>query len=311
MYLINKRGEKGIMKLSTILKSLDKELKFEARNEIDFGHMGLASMLYEGTLCTFIDDPKYINEIINKNVIIITTREIAKNIQFPVIIVENPRICFFRLHNYLVKYKHPEYIRGEFNTQIGKDSTISKLACVENKNVIIGNNVLIEEFVSIKANTVIGDNTIIRAGTVIGGEGFEAKRMNEGILPVTHAGGVIIENDVEIKYNTCIDKALYPWDNTVISEGCKIDNLIHIAHAVKISKETLIAASALIGGRSIIGKQVWIGAGATISNNISVGDGAKISIGSVVTKNVNSGQRVSGNFAIDHSKFLNHMKIIR
>jgi len=299
------------MKLSDILRQLDKKLVFEAINEIDFDYMGLCGARQEGTLCTFVDDPQYLNEVDNDHVIIITTREIAEQSGLPAIIIENPRISFFRVHNYLAKNKIPEYVRGDFDTQIGQNCTISKQAYIEDKNIVIGNNVQIEEFVSIKANTVIYDNSILRAGTVIGGEGFEAKRMNEGILPVIHIGGVIIEENVEIKYNTCIDKAVYPWDNTVISKDCKIDNLIHIAHAVKIGKESLIAASSLIGGRSIIGEKVWIGAGSTISNNIIVGDGAKISIGSVVTKNVGIGQRVSGNFAVDHNKYLEFIKSIR
>lgn len=297
------------MRVSRILEKMNIESR--TKDEIEFDFMGLNTAVYQGTLCTFIDNPKYLDEIKNKSVIIITTDEIAENSRLPAVIVESPRICFFKLHNYLVQNNNPEYARKKFDTTIGKQCEISNLAHIESKNIIIGNNVKIEEFVSIKENTVIGDNVTIRSGSVIGSEGFEEKRTKEGILPIIHAGGVKIESNVEIQHNVCVDKAVYPWDDTVIGRDCKLDNLIHIGHAAKIKKETLIAANSLVGGRTMVGERVWIGVSATISNNIIIGDDAKINIGAVVTKNVNDGQTVSGNFAIEHDRFLDFIKSIR
>ena len=132
----------------------------------------------------------------------------------------------------------------------------------------IGNNVVIEEFVSIKENTIIGDNCVIRAGSIIGGEGFEHKRNGEDVLSVKHLGGVIIEDNVEFQQGNFVDKAIYPWDDTIIGENSKTDNNVHIAHADKIGKRVFIAASTCIAGRVEIGNDVWIGPGVTVTNGI-------------------------------------------
>ncbi|MPN11846.1 UDP-3-O-acylglucosamine N-acyltransferase [bioreactor metagenome] len=205
-----------------------------------------------------------------------------------------------------------DYRRNQYSTIIGHNCNISQLASISNNNVTIGNNVIIEEFVIIRENTVIEDNCIIRAGCTIGGEGFEFKRnANVDIMNVKHCGGLVIKSNVEIQYNTCLDKAIYPWDNTVIGEYTKISNLVYIAHGVKIGDRCLLAANSSIGGRTIIGEDSWLGISATISNGLIVGKNSRVSIGAVVTKNVNEGEIVSGNFAIEHGKFINFIKSIR
>jgi UDP-3-O-[3-hydroxymyristoyl] glucosamine N-acyltransferase len=299
------------MKASTILKSMDGNLDVECRGEIEFDYMGLSSSVYEGVLCTFIDNEKYMDAVLNRSAVILTTPEIAERYGVPAVIVDQPRYNFFRMHNFLARSSQHGYARKAFPTVIGQDSDISRLASISSENVVIGDRVTSEEFVSVKANAVIKDDAIIRAGSVIGGEGFQQMRGDGGVMAVIHAGGVVIGSHVEIQQNVCIDKAVYPWDNTILGDGCKLDNQIHIAHAVKIGRETLMAASTFVGGRVGIGEKAWIGASATISNNINVGDFAKVSIGAVVTKDVGPNQRVSGNFAIDHGKFLAFIKGIR
>ena len=195
-----------------------------------------------------------------------------------------------------------------FKTRIGTNCNISSQAVIADKNVIIGNNVTIEEFAVIRENTVINDNSIIRAGCKIAGEGFEFKNTSEEVFHVSHIGGVIIGESVEIQYNTCIDKAIYPWDNTVIGDHVKIDNLVHIGHAVKVDSRTMIVANSGIGGRVSIGEDVWIGFGATIRNGIHIGDRARTNMGSVVTRNVGTEEAVTGNFAIPHKDFIANLK---
>ena len=100
-------------------------------------------------------------------------------------------------------------------------------------------------------------------------------------MSVKHLGGVIINNNVEIQYNTCIDKAVYPWDNTIIGDYCKIDNLVYIGHGVKVNSGCMIAANTTIGGRTRYRKNSWRGLNSTISNGLVIG---LFSLGSVVTK---------------------------
>lgn len=300
------------MKLSNIFEKSNQQFGIEKLLEdIEFETLGLAGSNVDLKFCTFIEDEKYI-DILSKNAtMVITKTNIAEKISNRgVCISENPRISYFTLHNYLAT-KDEYNLGNRFKTQIGENCNISDLAYISDKNVKIGNNVTIEEFVSIKENTIIGDNTIIRSGTVLGSEGYEFKRYDNKVLPVKHVGWVEIGEHVEIQHNTCVDKAIYPWDRTIVNDYCKIDNLVHIAHGVKLDRGVFVVAGALIGGRTEIKGNTWIGVGATVSNGLFVGKEASLNIGSVVTKDVGDSQSVSGNFAIEHKKFIEFIKSIR
>jgi UDP-3-O-[3-hydroxymyristoyl] glucosamine N-acyltransferase len=182
------------------------------------------------------------------------------------------------------------------------------LASIAQNIVIIGNNVSVEEFVVIRENTFIDNDTIIRDGCKVGGQGYELKRTDYGILSVAHAGGVKIGKNVEIQYNTCVDRGVFPWDDTIFGDYCKIDNLVHVAHGVKIGKNVLVVANVGLGGRTEINDGAWIGFAATITNGVTVGEDARANIGAVVTKSVPGNSSVTGNFAIEHSKFLRNLK---
>lgn len=277
----------------------------------EFTSLGLAIAECDERILTFIESEKYINSLSDKIVALITTEDLGEKLKdkYSVIVSKNPRTDYFKLHNMLSS--RDNYKRKEFNTTIGEGCKISKLSSISDKNVVIGNNVIIEEFVVIRENTVIGDNSIIKSGVILGGEGFEYKRTDGIIMNVNHCGGVIIGNNVEIQYNSCIDKAIYTWDNTVIGDYSKLDNLVHIEHGVKIGERCLIASKSTFGGRTILGNDSWVGLGAIISNGLKLGNKVSISLGSVVTKNLSDGEKVSGNFAINHDKFIDFIKSIR
>ena len=301
------------MKLSEILKKNGIDCKMIGSDE--FYSLGLASYNSGEKVCTFIESEKYIDGLSANISVVLTNENAAPAIKktgrdIGICIVSDPRGTFFRMHQSLADSR--EYAGEVFDTKIGEDCNISSLAYVSPKNVIIGDNVTIEEFCSIKPNTIIGNDSVVRAGTIIGGEGFEVKTAEEGnAYVVKHLGGVIIGNNVEIQSNCCICKALYPWDNTIVSDNVKIDNLVHVAHGVKIGEYTKIVTHAAIGGRTVIGKNAWIGIGAVIRNGIVIGNNTRVNMGAVVTKDVPDGMHVSGNFAIEHSKYLEHLKEIR
>lgn len=194
---------------------------------------------------------------------------------------------------------------------ISNSAKIAETALLKGDNIYIGKNVIIEDYVIINNNTYIGDNSIIRSGVKIGGDGFEFKKADEEILRVNHYGGVIINSNVEIKENCTIHKAVFNWDNTEIDNHTKIDAMTHIAHGVKIEKRVLIGSKCNIAGNCVIQKDAYIGPGVTITNRVNVGRNTKVSIGSVVTKDVADNIQVSGNFAIDHEKYIKHIKEIR
>lgn len=298
--------------MSNIIKEANEE--FGIKNILEdreFETLGLAAANIDLEFCTFIEDEKYIEDISKNATMVITKDSLAEKIKNKgICISNNPRIAYFKLHNYLTE-KEKYRMNKRFKTRIGENCDISNLAYISEENVKIGNNVIIEEFASIKSNVIIGDNTIIRSGSVLGSEGYEFKRVDDEVLSVKHIGWVEVGQHVEIQHNTCVDKAIYPWDRTIISDYCKVDNLVHIAHGVKLDKGVFVVAGTLMGGRTEVGANTWIGVGATVSNGLVIGKEASLNIGSVVTKNVEDKASVSGNFAIDHRKFIEFIKSIR
>jgi len=279
----------------------------------EFQALGLCDAEPGFPILTFAGNIKYLKRALRNpdvSCILISTElldtEEVKSANRGICAVPDLRIAFFSLHNRLAaEGKWDAYLRSSFPTRIGKGCSISSLCEIAEKNVVIGDGVIIESFVSIKENTTIGDHCIIRSGSILGGDGLEFIRNGkEGILPVTHCGKLIIGRDVEIQYNCNVSKSLFPWHATIICDECKIESLVHIAHGVHMGKRNLVAASACIAGSAILGDDVWVGPNATISSEVSVGDRARISLGSVVIGSVRPDQTVTGNFAVDHEKFM-------
>lgn len=261
------------------------------------------------SILTFCDDSKFITSILNNPRItcVIIQRKFLSNFKtsgLGIILSDDPRMDFFKIHNILRrKEKFSE-------SEIGKGTIIKPNCFVSDKNVIIGNDCLIESNVIIHPNTIIGDNTIIRAGSIIGGNGFQFWKNSNEILTVEHFGKTRIGSNVEIKEFCSIHKAVFDWDSTVIKNNTKIDSHVHIGHGNKIGSNVYLCSHSNISGNSIIEDNCYIGPGVNIPNRILIGSNSKISVGATVTKNVVARSTVSGNFAILHEKYLEHIKRI-
>ncbi len=280
--------------------------------DVEAEYLGLLQSKSQHSICSFVNDTKYMKNLSDCVKVVISQEKnsVELSSRFSgVCVVDNPREAFFKLHNYLVSLgTEAGYVREVCKSKIGSSCNISPLSYIAEHNVEIGNNVTIEEFVSIKENTKIEDDAIIRAGTVIGGAGFEYKKDRDSLFHVEHAGGVVIKKGVDIHHNAVVDRAIYPWDNTVIGEYTAIDDLVYIAHGVKLGKRVMIVANSSVAGRVEVGDDAWIGAGATIRNGISLGKSSRANMGAVVTKDVSDGESVSGNFAIRHDLLLENLK---
>lgn len=140
----------------------------------------------------------------------------------------------------------------------------------------------------------IGKNVRIGPNCTIGFEGFGFEGDDEGIYyRFPHVGKVILGDNVEIGANTCIDRGAL--EDTIIGEGTKIDNLVHVAHNVKIGKNCMIIALTCLGGGVVIEDGAYVGIGAGIRNQITIGEKAFIGMGAVVVKDVAPGVTVIGN----------------
>lgn len=223
--------------------------------------------------------------------------ELEKGLAF----VASPRETFFRFHNFLSE--QTAFYRRDEESRIGAGPQISRTAVVSARNVRIGDRVQIADHAVVCDNVTIGDDVRIGAGTVIGGPGFQFLRLAGELLPIAHAGGVAIHDGVEIHAACTVDRAIFRED-TEVGPGCRFDNGVHFAHRSRIGKRGLLAAKACICGSVVLGDDVWVGPAAVISDSVVIGDRAQIAIGAVVVRDVQEGEAVAGNFAIDRDLFL-------
>ncbi len=203
----------------------------------------------------------------------------------------DPEASFFELQQFLCE-QSVFYQEFEFRKKIGSGCKIHASAVIED-GVSIGDNVLVEPGVVIKKGSRVGNNVRIKANTVIGADGFEVKRINGRLAVVRHAGGVKINDNVEIGSNCGIDKAMFEGF-TEIGENVKIDNLTQIAHNCNIGKNTIICANSNISGAVNIGENCYLAPGVNIRNSLVLHDNTFIGMSALVTKDVPAGETWAG-----------------
>lgn len=144
------------------------------------------------------------------------------------------------------------------------------------------------------ANTTIGQNVQIGANCTMGLAGYGyAKGPNGQQVAFPHIGIVVIEDDVEIGSNTCIDRGAL--GETRVRRGARIDNLVHVAHNVVVGEDAMVIAHAMLGGSSVIGDRAWVAPAVSVMNQATVGADAVLGLGAVVVKSVADGVTVVGN----------------
>jgi len=185
------------------------------------------------------------------------------------------------------------------DVRIGENVRIAGNVFIGN-NVKIGDNVLIYANCSIRENCVIGNNVILQNGAIIGSDGFGFAPENSKYEKIPQVGNVIIEDDVEIGANTVIDRATL--GSTIICRGTKLDNLIQIAHNVKIGHNVVIAAQSGVSGSTQIGDHCMIGGQTGFVGHIKIGNGVMVGAQAGITGNVKDGSVITGTPARDLKK---------
>ncbi len=180
------------------------------------------------------------------------------------------------------------------------DGTVLYAGCYLGHATVVGKECRFYPHVSVREYVKIGDRVIIHNGAVIGSDGFGYVKTGEQWKKIPQIGHVEIGDDVEIGANTTIDRARF--GKTVIGNGVKIDNLVQIAHNVKVGDNTAMAAQVGIAGSTIIGKNVQLGGQAGVGGHLSVGDNTVVGGQAGVTKDVPSSVFVSGYPAMPHDK---------
>jgi UDP-3-O-[3-hydroxymyristoyl] glucosamine N-acyltransferase len=184
--------------------------------------------------------------------------------------------------------------------QVGSGTQIGAYTVI-GPGVAIGRHCVIASHVTL-GFALLGDRVKILAGAIIGEPGFGVTTSAGGAIDIPQLGRVIIQDGVTIGSGTCIDRGA--WDDTVIGENTKIDNLVQIAHNVRIGRNCMMAAQSGISGSVVIGDGVAFGGRAGIADHINVGDGARIAAAAGVMKDVPAGEMWVGTPARPIRRFM-------
>ena len=256
---------------------------------------------------------------------------LARDAGKPLIVVENVRLALSRALDMLA----PEQPRGPFRhpsaviesdaaiaedvyigagayvgsaVTIGAGSVVGAGAYV-GERVTIGAGVRIHPHAKLLSGCTVGDRVVLHVGSVIGSDGFGWAFAEGRAERIPQIGNVVLEDDVEIGANSCIDRAQI--GSTRVGAGTKIDNLVQVGHNCRIGKHCVIAALTGLAGSTVIGDYVKVGGQVGFRGHITVGSGVTIAGGSGIWGNVEDGATISGNPANDHHEELRRQVMIR
>jgi UDP-3-O-[3-hydroxymyristoyl] glucosamine N-acyltransferase len=168
--------------------------------------------------------------------------------------------------------------------------------------VSVGEDTVIGPRVVCYRGSTIGSRVVLKAGAVIGGDGFGYLSGTAGHTRIPHVGGCILEDEVEIGSNTCVDRGSV--DDTVVGRGTKLDNLVHVGHNVRLGERCLVMAGVGIAGSTHIGNDVILAGHVGVTDHLVIGDRARVAAKSAVFGDIPAGASFSGHPARAHRQFL-------
>lgn len=280
---------------SLIDKSAVVNEKVELLHEKAFDHFSRITTEQQNK-CVFLAEEKYVGKLDSSIAMVITNKDIYSKfneafLDYGICITDNPKGLYFELLNEFEQSNK----RPDFKTVIGENAKISKTAIISDKNVKIGKNVFIDDFVKIYPNVTIGDNVTIQVGSVIGIQDFDMYNYNGVSRQVFHNGETVIGDNVFIGCHCVVGQALYDYGKTIIRNNSKLNHGVLIGHNDVICENVKISKGTLIAGWTEVGANSFFGVGAVVRNAIKIGENVTIGMGSVVTKSVDSGLTVIGN----------------
>ena len=197
----------------------------------------------------------------------------------------------------------------EADAEIGDDAEIGPQSFV-GAGARIGAATRLHARVTVHADCVIGERGIVHSGTVIGADGFGFARGGAAWVKIPQLGRVLIGNDVEIGANCAIDRGAL--DDTVIGDGCKLDNLIQIAHNVRIGEHTAIAGCVGIAGSAVIGRRCMLGGGVGVPGHVEICDDVVIAGMTLVPGSITRpGYYAGGPPMMDHAQWQKASAVVR
>lgn len=277
-------------------------------SKIEEGQEGAISFLSNPKYTQYIYDTKASIVLINEDV------ELTQPVACTLIRVKNAYECVAKLLQMyaaqLPKKTGVDPLAFVAKTaEIGKDVYIGPFACI-GEGVKIGDGSMIYPHVTIYDGCQIGKNVTIHAGSVIGADGFGFAPNQEGYDKIPQLGIVIIEDDVEIGANTCVDRST--MGQTIIHKGVKLDNLIQVAHNCEIGENTVMSAQVGMAGSTKIGAWCMVGGQAGFSGHIKIADRTFVGAqAGVISNTKGNGEQLIGAPAIDPKVFFKAQAIMK
>jgi len=183
----------------------------------------------------------------------------------------------------------------------GEDCFVGEHAVVED-GVVLGDRCRLESHAVLHSGTVLGDRVLVRCGARVGGKGFGFAPGPRGHEPIPQVGRCVIGSDAEIGANTTVDRG--SLGDTVVGAGTKIDNLVQVAHNVRIGERCIVMAQVGVAGSTIVEDDVMLAGQAGLADHLTVGRGARVAAQSGVIGDIEPGATVSGYPARSHRSVL-------
>jgi UDP-3-O-[3-hydroxymyristoyl] glucosamine N-acyltransferase len=305
------------MKLGEIARRLG--CRLEGDGDIEIG--GVTGIDHAGPgYLTFLSNPRYRKMVETTKASAILVGEDAGPVPMAALRSANPYLDFARsleLFHPAPRYApgiHPSAVVAG-TARLGEGVHVGPF-CFVDENVEIGRNAMLHSFVSIYRDTKIGDDFVAHAhvsvregcyignrvvlqnGAVIGSDGFGfARRDNATWQKIPQTGPTVIEDDVEIQANACIDRATV--GETRIRRGAKIDNLVHVGHASRVGEDTLLCAQVGLAGTTKVGNRCMLAGQVGAGGHLAIGDDTSIVAQSGLHNDMPAGGVYSGSPAID------------
>lgn len=322
----------GPFSLAKIAEICEAELEDKSKADVQIKDLATMFTAGEGEICFFFDKKKKTAGAEIKATACVTTQELAPFVPENVVklISANPHLGFVKL-NYAMyeEYKPQPGISPKASVaptaQIGKDCYIGDFAVIE-EGVKIGDNCIIEPHATIGRNCqigsrcrigagagishcIMGNDCYIYGGARIGWDGFGFMMLQGQHKRIPQLGRVIIGNDVEIGANSCVDRGAL--DDTVIGDGCRIDDLVMVAHNVKLGRGCILVSQTGIAGSCTFGDYVVCGGQTGFADHLNVGSGAQIGAQSGIMRDIEPGTVVMGTPAVPIKDFMRQVSYIQ
>lgn len=329
---INFFKNNGPFKLSQVAEICGAELKDKSKSDVMVSDIATMQDAGNNQICFFYDKKAKAKAAEIKATACITTAELSALIPSGVIVLvsENPKLAFLKLNQRFYMEYSPraevsssariapsakigqntfvgEHVVIEENVEIGENCTIEHGAVIS-RGCKIGNNCRIGSNAQI-AYCLMGNDCYIYSGARIGLDGFGFMMINGKHQRIPQVGRVIIGNDVEIGANTCVDRGALA--DTVIGDGCRIDNLVQVAHNDKLGRGCVIVAQTGIAGSCTFGDYVVCGGQSGFADHLNIGSGAQVGAQSGLMRDVEPGAVVMGYPAVPIKEFMKQVAMVQ